>query len=100
VVHSRGGAVARPGRGALAPGSDQDTTVSTRTQGGVQGGNEVAGTPAALTKTERAQVADKGRQAETEAAPIRYVAELLGGDVSFRLSDSRWGVEIISYACC
>jgi hypothetical protein len=63
------------------PGSDQDTTVSTRAQGGVQGGNEVAGTPAALTKTERAQVADKGRQAETEAAPIRYVAELLGGDI-------------------
>jgi hypothetical protein len=41
----------------------------------------VAGTPAALTKTERAQAADKGRQAETEAAPIRYVAELLGGDI-------------------
>jgi hypothetical protein len=31
-------------------------------------------------QTERAQVAAKGRQAETEAAPIRYVAEMLGAD--------------------
>jgi len=31
-------------------------------------------------QTERAQVAAKGRQAETEAAPIRYVAELVGAD--------------------
>jgi hypothetical protein len=38
-----------------------------------------AGTLAAL-KTERAQVAAKGRQAEIEAAPIRYVAELVGAD--------------------
>src|SRR5262249_24209534 len=30
--------------------------------------------------TERAQVAAKERQAETEAAPIRYVAEMLGAD--------------------
>jgi hypothetical protein len=29
---------------------------------------------------ERATVAAKGRQIETEAAPIRYVAELLGTD--------------------
>jgi hypothetical protein len=32
----------------------------------------------ASLKAERAQVAAKGRQAETEAAPIRYVAELVG----------------------
>jgi len=31
-------------------------------------------------QTERAQVAAKERQAETEAAPIRYVAEMLGAD--------------------
>jgi hypothetical protein len=36
-----------------------------------------AGTLATL-QTERASVAAKGRQIETEAAPIRYVAELLG----------------------
>jgi hypothetical protein len=31
-------------------------------------------------KARHAGVAAKGRQAETEAAPIRYVAELLGVD--------------------
>jgi hypothetical protein len=31
-------------------------------------------------KSERATVAAKGRQIETEAAPIRYVAELIGAD--------------------
>jgi len=36
--------------------------------------NREAGTLAAL-KAERASVAAKGRQIETEAAPIRYVAE-------------------------
>jgi len=41
--------------------------------------NEAAGTLAAL-KTERASVAAKGRQVEVEAAPIRYVAELIGAD--------------------
>ena len=41
--------------------------------------NREAGTLAAL-KAERASVAAKGRQIETEASPIRYVAELIGGD--------------------
>jgi hypothetical protein len=31
-------------------------------------------------QTERASVTAKGRQIETEAAPIKYVAELLGAD--------------------
>jgi hypothetical protein len=31
-------------------------------------------------KTERAALTAKGRQIETEAAPIRYVAELIGAD--------------------
>jgi uncharacterized coiled-coil protein SlyX len=37
------------------------------------------GTLAAL-QAERASVAAKGRQLETEAAPVRYVAELIGAD--------------------
>jgi hypothetical protein len=41
--------------------------------------NREAGTLASL-KAERASVAARGRQAETEAAPIRYVAELVGTD--------------------
>ena len=40
---------------------------------------QAAGTLAAL-KAERASVAARGRQIETEAAPIRYVAELVGTD--------------------
>lgn len=40
---------------------------------------EAAGTLASL-KAERASVAANGRQAEVEAAPIRYVAELVGSD--------------------
>ncbi len=42
--------------------------------------NEAAGISLAALKAERASVAAKGRQAETEAAPIRCVAELLGTD--------------------
>jgi len=34
----------------------------------------------AALKAERATVAAKGEQIETEATPIRYVAELLGTD--------------------
>lgn len=40
---------------------------------------EAAGTLANL-KAERAAVAAKGRKAEVEASPIRYVAELIGAD--------------------
>jgi hypothetical protein len=45
----------------------------------VQERNEAAGALAEL-KTERATVAAKGRQQATEAAPIVYVAEMLGMD--------------------
>jgi hypothetical protein len=41
--------------------------------------NEAAGTLAAL-RAERASLAAEGRRFDTEAAPIRYVAELLGTD--------------------
>jgi hypothetical protein len=38
----------------------------------------------AALKAERAGVAAKGHQAETEVAPIRYVTELLSIDTEFR----------------
>jgi hypothetical protein len=41
--------------------------------------NEAASTLAAL-KAERASVPAQGRRLETEATPIRYVAELIGAD--------------------
>jgi hypothetical protein len=59
--------------------------------------NREAGTLAAL-KTERAQVAAKGRQAETEAAPIRYVAELVGADADSERA-IRWLI-LLMVLCC
>ena len=42
--------------------------------------NEAAGTFLAALKAERASLAAQSRRIETEAAPIRYVAELVGAD--------------------
>jgi hypothetical protein len=56
-----------------------------------------AGTLAAL-QTERAGVAAKGRQMETEAAPIRYVAELVGaGQDDVRAI--RWLIALMVLCC-
>lgn len=59
--------------------------------------NEAASTLAAL-KTERASVAAKGRQAETESAPIRYVAELLGSDADSERA-IRWLIMLMVLTC-
>ena len=56
-----------------------------------------AGTLAAL-KTERASVAAKGRQMETEAAPIRYVAELVGADTDSERA-IRWLIALMVMYC-
>jgi len=59
--------------------------------------NREAGTLAAL-KAERASVAAKGRQAEVEAAPIRYVTELVGsGEDSERAI--RWLIGLMVICC-
>jgi hypothetical protein len=49
-------------------------------------------------KTERAALGAKGRQIETEAAPIRYVAELLGTDTDSERA-IRWLIALM-VACC
>lgn len=49
-------------------------------------------------KTERAALVAKGRQMETEAAPIRYVAELLGTNADSERA-IRWLIALI-VACC
>jgi len=49
-------------------------------------------------QTERAQVAAKGRQAETEAAPIRYVAEMLGADTDSERT-IRWLIALMVLCC-
>jgi hypothetical protein len=41
----------------------------------------------AALKTERATVIARGRQIETEAAPIRYVADLIGASTDSELSN-------------
>src|SRR5713226_7393806 len=49
-------------------------------------------------QTERAQVAAKGRQAETEAAPIRYVAELIGANTDSERA-IRWLIALMVLCC-
>src|SRR5467141_4161615 len=56
-----------------------------------------AGILAAL-QAERAGVAAKGRQIETEAAPIRYVAELLGVDTDSERA-IRWLIALMVLCC-
>jgi hypothetical protein len=56
-----------------------------------------AGTLAAL-QAERASVTAKGRQIETEAAPIRYVAELVGADTDSERA-IRWLIALMVLCC-
>jgi hypothetical protein len=58
---------------------------------------QAAGTLAAL-KAERASVAARARQIETEAAPIRYVAELLGTDTDSERA-IRWLIALMTFCC-
>jgi len=56
--------------------------------------NREAGTLAGL-KAERASLAAQSRRIETEAAPIRYVAELVGAD-----TDSERAIRWLPLWCC
>jgi hypothetical protein len=49
-------------------------------------------------KTERAALAAKGRQIDTEAAPIRYVAELIGADTDSERA-IRWLIALMVLCC-
>ena len=60
--------------------------------------NEAAATLLAALKAERATVAAKGRQIETEAAPMRYVAELIGADTDSERA-IRWLI-LMMVLCC
>jgi hypothetical protein len=53
-------------------------------------------------QAERASVTAKGRQIETEAAPIRYVAELLGTDTDTDTDSERairWLIALMVLCC-
>jgi hypothetical protein len=56
------------------------------------------GTALADLKAERAALGAKGRQIEAEAAPIRYVAELLGTDTDSERA-IRWLIALIVLCC-
>jgi hypothetical protein len=56
-----------------------------------------ASTLAAL-QTDRAQVAARGRQIEADAAPIRYVAELVGTDTDSERA-IRWLIALMVPRC-
>jgi hypothetical protein len=56
-----------------------------------------AGTLAAL-KAERATVVARGKRIETEATPIRYVAELLGVDTNSEKA-IRWLIALMVLCC-
>ncbi len=59
--------------------------------------NRETGTLASL-KAERATVAAKGRQVETDAAPIRYVAELVGANTDSERA-IRWLIALMVLCC-
>jgi hypothetical protein len=52
----------------------------------------------AALKAERASVAAQGKRIETEAAPIRYVAELIGIDTDSEKA-IRWLIALIVLCC-
>jgi hypothetical protein len=60
--------------------------------------NEAAGTPPAALKAERASLAAQSRRIETDAAPIRYVAELIGADADSERA-IRWLIALMVLCC-
>jgi hypothetical protein len=53
----------------------------------------------AALKIERAGVASKGRQIETEAAPIRYVAAIFGVGEADQETAIRWLIALMVLCC-
>jgi hypothetical protein len=60
-------------------------------------GEQAAGALVAL-RAERASVAARGRQVEIEAAPIRYVAELVGASTDSERA-IRWLIALMVLCC-
>jgi hypothetical protein len=71
----------RPGSAGRAPGAALSAIAEQRkAREALTGQRQREGAALADLNTERAALSAKGRQIETEAAPIRYVAELIGAD--------------------
>ena len=91
-------AIAEATRRGRATGAMSIMEAQRRTRAGlVDERNREAGSLAAL-KTERASLAAEGRQAETEAAPIRYVAELVGANMDSERA-IRWLIALMVLCC-
>ena len=69
-----------------------------RSRAGLTSERERAASALAALKAERASVAARGRQIETEAAPIRYVAELVGIDTDSERA-IRWLIALMVLRC-
>jgi hypothetical protein len=65
---------------------------------GLAGQRQREGAALADLKTERAALSAKGRRIETEAAPLRYVAELIGSDADSERA-IRWLI-LMMVLCC
>jgi hypothetical protein len=64
----------------------------------LSGQRQREGAALADLKTERTALSAKGRQIETEAAPIRYVAELIGSDTDSEQA-IRWLIALMVLCC-
>ena len=64
----------------------------------LSGQRQREGAALADLKTERAALSAKGRRIETEAAPIRYVAELIGSDTDSEQA-IRWLIALMVLCC-
>jgi hypothetical protein len=64
----------------------------------VAGQRQREGIALADLKAERAALGAKGRQIETEAAPIRYVVELIGSDTDSEQA-IRWLIALMVLCC-
>ena len=64
----------------------------------MRGSGRSEGAALAEVKAERAALGAKGRPIETEAAPIRYVAELVGADADSERA-IRWLIALMVLCC-
>jgi hypothetical protein len=69
-----------------------------KARAGIAGERQQAAASLAALKVERAQVTAKGRQVETEAAPIMYVAELVGASGDSQRA-MRWLIALMVLCC-
>jgi hypothetical protein len=91
-------AIAEATRRGRTAGAMSIMDAQRRSRAGLTSEREQAAGALAALKAERASVAARGRQAETEAAPIRYVAELVGANTDSERA-IRWLIALMVLCC-